>query len=216
MNMTRKPKGFTLIELLIVVGIIAVLASLVALMAPSLKTRGQQAASLGNLRQISTAVFLFAGDNDGRFPKRVVNRKADKWPALLHEYLDDTKVYAEPGNPSNHLATGKDPLSNSPNHTSYIMNGYNDIGALDDPEIEVRIQQLEKPGSVILFGTPNIGSEHFYMDMLEGRGNHNDVLNLEAYNGGSNYAFADGSARFIKKGDYSHELWLVNKTFEVP
>ncbi len=55
------------------------------------------------------------------------------------------------------------------------------------------------------------------MDMLEGKkGNHVDVLNLELYDNGSNYLFADGSARFIKKADYSHRLWLVNPDFTVP
>jgi prepilin-type processing-associated H-X9-DG protein len=101
------------------------------------------------------------------------------------------------------------------------MNGFNDIGAFEDSSIEIRLSNLDSPSQVILFGTPNSGSGHFYMDMLEGdRGNQVDVLNLAFYEEGSNYVFADGSARFIRKADYEkdgygNKLWLINKDFVV-
>jgi len=59
-------------------------------------------------------------------------------------------------------------------------------------------------------------------------GNQNDVLNLAAFNNGSNYLFADGSARFILKTDYNkpdpaggtdsygNDLWKVNKSYQAP
>ncbi len=94
------------------------------------------------------------------------------------------------------------------------MNGYNDIGALTNPAAEVRLPQIEKPTQVILMGTPESGSTQYYMDMLHG--NQINVLNLTLFGLGTDYLFADGSARFIKKEDYDPQMWLVNRDFQMP
>jgi len=215
----RRARGFTLIELLIVIAIVGTLAVMIMANWGTMKSYTQRAATLSNMRQIGVGFYSYASDHDTRLPRRVSGdtNTSDKWPRLLNDYLEDTRVYAAVGDRSNHIFRGADPLSNQRNHTSYIMNGYNDIGAFTNEAVEVRLTQLEKPASVILLGTPKSGSTHFYMDMLEGQhGNHADVLNLELYGKGSCYLFADGSARFLTKAAYDHRLWLVNKDFVVP
>lgn len=211
----RNRRGFTLIELLVVIGIIGVLGVMVMLNWGTLKLYSQRTTTISNMRQIGVAFYGYASDNDSRLPCRV--QEGDKWPKLLSTYLDDVKVYAAVGDRNNYIFQNKDPLDNFRNRTSYIMNGYNDIGALTNPAAEVRLPQIEKPTQVILLGTPNSGSTHYYMDMLEGRhGNHIDVLNLTLFGLGTDYLFADGSARFIKKEDYDPQMWLVNRDFQVP
>ena len=64
----RQVRGFTLIELLVVVAIIAVLA---ALLLPSLGTARERARTIvcaNNLRQMITAVHLYAGEHDDYLP----------------------------------------------------------------------------------------------------------------------------------------------------
>ncbi len=215
----RNIRGLTLIELLIVIAIISTLAVMVVANWGNMKLYSQRTATLNNMRQIGVAFYSYAGDNDSRLPRRIAGatNPHDKWPKLLHDYLQDTRVYAAAGDRSNFIFQNKDPLSNSNNHTSYIMNGYNDIGAQTNDAVEVRLTQLEKPASVILLGTPYSGSTHFYMDMLEGEnGNHVDVLNLTLYGEGTAYLFADGSARFLTTNMYNPQLWLVNKDFPLP
>ncbi len=64
-------RGFTLIELLVVVAIIAVL---VAVLLPALN-KAREAARLtvcsSNLKQIGTAVFMYSGDNGGKWPRYI-------------------------------------------------------------------------------------------------------------------------------------------------
>ena len=68
--MNRQPvTAFTLIELLVVVAIIAVL---VALLFPALqqaKWKGRAVVCVNNVRQLATAVQLYTGDYNGRFPR---------------------------------------------------------------------------------------------------------------------------------------------------
>lgn len=59
----RKKGGFTLIELLVVIAIIAVLASMILPALSRAKIKAQQVTDLNNLKQMSTAWIMYAGDN---------------------------------------------------------------------------------------------------------------------------------------------------------
>lgn len=209
--------GFTLIELLVVIAIVAVLAGLLSSVAFGIFKKKDQTAGLSQMRQVGIGFLLFAQDHDFELPGRTREESVDRWPRALAKYVQDLRVYAAPGDSENWIARGVEPLDNATNNTSYIMNGYNDLGAFEDDSVVVRVNQIDRPGAVLLLGTPKTGSRHFYMDMLEGpNGNHVDVLNLQAYDGGSNYLFADGSARFIAAADYDPRMWLVNPEFALP
>jgi len=209
--MKPRAHGFTLIELLVTMSIIAVLAILVARIAPGALSRSKETISLNNLRQIGIAFQLYAADNDGRLPQRVTT--SDKWPFLLNEYLKTPKVYADPSDTESYLINGEDPLSNSSNHTSYIMNGYNDLGAFSDETVIIKIANIATPSQVILAAI-QLNSSNFYMDFEEG--NHASVLNKTAYRDGSVYLFTDGSSRFLKQDEYEDRLWLINPEYQIP
>ncbi len=218
MKKTACTRAFTLLELLAVIAIIALLAALAFPIFASVKKHADQTAGLSNMRQVAIAMLSYAGEHDYELPGRESGANGhDRWPKLIAEYLKDTKVLAAPGDPANFLIRHTDPLSNTTNYTSYIMNGYNDLGMLGRANMDVRMNRIETPASTLLLGTPKSGSIHFFMDFLEPpHGNNKDILNLHAYGDGSNYVFADGSARFIKEHDYTDALWLVDKSYVIP
>lgn len=68
MSKPSKQHSFTLIELLVVIAIIAILAALLLTSLRSARRLALEIACVGNLRQAATALFVYAGDNDGFFP----------------------------------------------------------------------------------------------------------------------------------------------------
>lgn len=61
-------KAFTLVELLVVIGIIAVLISILIPALSRARNQAQRTNCLSNLRQIGNLWHLYANDNDGWFP----------------------------------------------------------------------------------------------------------------------------------------------------
>jgi hypothetical protein len=80
---------------------------------------------------------------------------------------------------------------------------------------------IQYPSETIAFGEKETGSPHYYMDFLEGQGN--DITEVEqgrhsgtgpgTRSGGSNHAFVDGSARYLKYGKAMSpiNLWAVTE-----
>ena len=67
--MAKSRDGFTLIELLVVIAIIAILAALMFPVFAQAKRSAKKTVAISNLKQIGTAVVLYAGDHDDVFPR---------------------------------------------------------------------------------------------------------------------------------------------------
>ena len=92
--------GFTLLELLVTIGILGVLA---ALLLPAL-ARGKQKAQitqcLGNSRQLTVAILLYAGDHTQTYPLALYKPQGDSGPVwgfddFIYSYLGQSLTEAE-------------------------------------------------------------------------------------------------------------------------
>ena len=61
-------RAFTLIELLVVIAIIAILAALLFPVFAQVKESARKTACLSNVRQVAFATFMYATDDNDRFP----------------------------------------------------------------------------------------------------------------------------------------------------
>jgi prepilin-type N-terminal cleavage/methylation domain-containing protein/prepilin-type processing-associated H-X9-DG protein len=86
-------KGFTLVELLVVIAVIAILAALLFPVFAAARERGRQAACASNLKQIGTALHLYAQDWEEDFPPSLlglVSDPTDLYHSRLDRYLPKT------------------------------------------------------------------------------------------------------------------------------
>lgn len=198
--------------------VIGIIAILVALAFPAYSMAIQHAncsKCAAHMRSLGIAFMEYAGDNQGQFPARVTDPGSDKWPILLLPYVgNDPNVYVDPGDPVATKTPVATLLSNSSNGSSFFFNGFNDLGFYTNPNLTVQMANLNDTSNLILLGQKVHGNYEFYMDFVEG--NQNGSLNKQAYYGGSNYVFADGSARFLPLAQYDDSMWLVNKSYSIP
>jgi len=245
---TPRAKAFTLIELLVVIAIIAILASMLLPAVARAKEAAHRIKCANHLRQLETALKMYADDAQGLFPPRT-NRF--RWPTLMHEYYRTTNVLICPTDWLRGVPQTDSGAPSVPDRAprSYFINGWNDyfLNQLGTdvfwsqymrgihPKASIREGVVVKASETIMFGekknkaqpTPDDpeGAMDYYMDMFEANGSlptGNDTDRIEhgchgvarkiSGAGGSNYAFVDGSVRFLRYGKttWPLNLWAVS------
>ena len=178
----RRPNAFTLIEMIVVVGIISLLALVSLPVYTAAVHHANCARCVSNMHGLALAFLSYSYDNNGALPGRVVT--GNKWPTLLLPYVNnDASVYVDPGDPVAVKIPLSQLISNDPNNSSFIFNGFNDLGADANPNVEVDISEV--PSSTILLAEQDPGGDNFYLDVNQG--DQVNVLDKTSYYGGANY-----------------------------
>ena len=97
----RSLRGFTLVELLVVIGIIALLISILMPTLSRARESAKAAASLSNLRQLGNGVLMYINEYRGFYPchssiATTPPTPRHRWADYIFPYVKSTKVFISP------------------------------------------------------------------------------------------------------------------------
>jgi prepilin-type N-terminal cleavage/methylation domain-containing protein len=212
----RGEGGFTLIELLVVIAIIAILAAILFPVFAKAKQQAYKTQCMSNLKQLGTAMVMYADDYDGVFCGSVVPKGGGwvSWDTAIEPFVKSPKVY-------------KCPADGSPGTRSYSMN--DQWGRL---ESEGKVPHGEGWGKGIAMGSLREASRivmltewHVYKDVGYGYNNLGSSYYQSAFGppapyhprvsenapesekrkAGNNYLFFDTHAKFWQWGQVTQD-----------
>lgn len=145
-------RAFTLIELLVVIAIIAILAAILFPVFSQAKEAAKKTRALAQMKQLGTAVFLYATDADDYFvpaSNRNVPPGQDPtiWPPLVNTYAKNEEIFFAPGG-SGQFAQSWNGLPDGTRSRKRQDIGYSDATGVD-------------PASTAVEGNAPAGTEGF-------------------------------------------------------
>lgn len=204
--------GFTLIELLVVIAIIAILAAILFPVFARAREKARQASCLSNQKQLALGWQMYLQDYDEAIPGyslRIWNEDhtsyvwGTKWYEAIDPYVRNEQIWICPSD------AGATTLRY---RRSYAYNGYylrnSDWG---EDEGAQSLGEITYPAETIMAGEAQNG--YFFLYLPTQTTLHDRVI-FDRHNGGCNYSFCDGHAKWLTKsvvwGDWEN-LYIAKR-----
>jgi prepilin-type N-terminal cleavage/methylation domain-containing protein/prepilin-type processing-associated H-X9-DG protein len=212
-------KGFTLIELLVVIAIIAILAAILFPVFARAREKARQTSCLSNLKQLGLGEMMYAQDYDEKYNFAYTINPTVTWPNLLMPYVKNADLFTCP---SDNDPWNVENLSGGRIDLSYIVNYKVHPPGDTSPPTPIKMAQIARPAETISIAENADGSTGNRMpDCQYTWGTHGSPassgynkwarVSLERHNGGSNYVFTDGHAKWLPKDEATKESvhWVL-------
>jgi prepilin-type N-terminal cleavage/methylation domain-containing protein/prepilin-type processing-associated H-X9-DG protein len=212
-----KRTGFTLIELLVVIAIIAILAAILFPVFARAKEKANQTGCLSNLKQIQLGWLMYVSDNNqmwGIYQCPLSNPPSVAagvlgWPMIINPYIMNYQLFTCPSDIRN------DPPTDGQARCSYEINsGLIYAGGYDYPDNTaggVTAGAIVPDANVVSPATLVVMTDTLRSNGGYGGTTYTDVRETDLgagsnwwgssqggmHNGGDNYSFADGHAKWI-------------------
>lgn len=216
----KNPPGFTLVELLAVISILGILAAIIIPVVGNVRISARRAACASNLRQLGAGMFLYAGENKGRFPHGYwVGAENRTWDVCIAPYVNSSHkgVNIDPPNVAVPLflcPADTVPSSNAARvRRSYSMvRGSDGFGNSSSSSAVApatrRISDIPAPSRTIIL-TERAQANNWLgaddcavIDHPAGQtGTANNGLGPHLHDGVFNYLFADGHVKTLRPED---------------
>ena len=196
-------RGFTLIELLVVIAIIAILAAILFPVFARARAKAQQTTCLSNMKQLGLALNMYASDYDQKYlrvakidPFTYAMIGIQPWRPAMDPYTKNRAMFYCPAKSNRTGYTAAD-------DSDYVANVY---VACEMPE-----SMIAKPSEAIAFGERSDNPVTCGYAVCQAL-TYSDTsfpyppaatcfwphLQPDRHNGGANYTFLDGHAKWYK------------------
>jgi prepilin-type N-terminal cleavage/methylation domain-containing protein/prepilin-type processing-associated H-X9-DG protein len=201
-------RGFTLIELLVVIAIIAILAAILFPVFAKAREKARQSSCLSNMKQLATAELQYCQDYDETYEPCYTLNPTVYFTVSLGAYIKSDQIFICPGDNVPFTIAS----SSSSTKCSYVAN-YNlhpSPGAT--AMVVITMTQVRDPANTLSYapnadGNPTGLTPNQCEPTAGTSGSASSSgypwarVNLTRHNGGANYCFCDGHAKWLGKGE---------------
>ncbi|MEN6400409.1 MAG: DUF1559 domain-containing protein [Armatimonadia bacterium] len=205
--MTRR--GFTLIELLVVIAIIAILAAILFPVFAKAREKARQSSCLSNVKQINLACLQYAQDFDEHLPYFLTNpAQGEPWWTVTQAYTKNEQILWCPS--MSHTTPSTVYWGKYYPYPNYGMNagiqgyaGGMPLGLVQRPAEKVMIaDSCHAMGDVWRFAWPLAPGAWNTTPTKCSAAQTNRLDSYCPHNGGSNYGFVDGHAKWMNASTF--------------
>jgi len=232
-----------LIELLVVIAIIGILAAMLLPALGSAKESARRIACINHLKQLRTALSFYADDNDGQFPPRsnpywpqriwkgYENLQILICPTDRPEPADPARATEPDYAARSYILSGfNDYFSETLSRETGTNSGKSQWDQFLAHQWPFGFPEsaMAEPSDTIVFGekltgTPTLPNINMHLDLMDPMqpidrqiedSRHGNPQSRQK-TGGSNYAFGDGSVRFLRwqEWQYPLNLWYATRKY---